>query len=138
MKLLAKQKETHRLREWTYGCWVEGMVGEFGMDMYTLLYLKWITNKNLRHSTRNSAQMLCGSLDGRGFGICMVESLRCFTWNYHNILNWLYTNTKKTFLKKKAGIIESNQPRFASEVWCLLSVRYWLKHPTEPWFPSWK
>ena len=26
--------------------WGEGIVREFGMDMYTLLYLKWITNKN--------------------------------------------------------------------------------------------
>ena len=25
----------------------EGIVKEFGMDMYTLLYLKWITNKVL-------------------------------------------------------------------------------------------
>ena len=25
----------------------EGIVREFGMDMYTVLYLKWITNKDL-------------------------------------------------------------------------------------------
>ena len=25
----------------------EGIVREFGMGMYTLLYLKWITNKDL-------------------------------------------------------------------------------------------
>ena len=29
---------------------------EFGIDMYTLLYLKQITNKNLLYSTGNSAQ----------------------------------------------------------------------------------
>ena len=29
---------------------------ECGMDMYTLLYLKWITNKDLLYSTGNSAQ----------------------------------------------------------------------------------
>ena len=28
---------------------------EFGMDMYTLLYLKWITNKDLLYSTGDSA-----------------------------------------------------------------------------------
>ena len=28
----------------------------FGMHMYTLLYLKWITNKILLYSTGNSAQ----------------------------------------------------------------------------------
>ena len=38
--------------------WGEGIVREFGMDMYTLLYLKWITNtnKDLLDSTGNSAQ----------------------------------------------------------------------------------
>ena len=34
----------------------EGIGREFGMDMYTLLYLKWITNKALLYSTGNSAQ----------------------------------------------------------------------------------
>ena len=34
----------------------EGTVREFGMDMYTLLYLKWITNEDLLDSTGNSAQ----------------------------------------------------------------------------------
>ena len=33
-----------------------GIVREFGIDMYTLLYLKWITNKVLLYSTGNSAQ----------------------------------------------------------------------------------
>ena len=27
--------------------WGEGIVRELGMDMYILLYLKWITNKDL-------------------------------------------------------------------------------------------
>ena len=33
-----------------------GIVREFGIDLYTLLYLKWITNKDLLYSTENSAQ----------------------------------------------------------------------------------
>ena len=33
----------------------EGIVREFGMDLYTLLYLKLITNKDLLHSIGNSA-----------------------------------------------------------------------------------
>ena len=33
-----------------------GIDWEFGIDMYTLLYLKWITNKDLLYSTGNSAQ----------------------------------------------------------------------------------
>ena len=47
MKLFIKQKQTHRLREQTYGHqwegWGRGIVREHGIDMYTLLYLKWIT-----------------------------------------------------------------------------------------------
>ena len=39
----------HRLREHTYGCqgkgWGEELVREFRMDLYAMLYLKWITNK---------------------------------------------------------------------------------------------
>ena len=33
----------------------EGKVREFGMDIYIVLYLKWITNKDLLYSTGNSA-----------------------------------------------------------------------------------
>ena len=33
-----------------------GIVREIGMDMYTLLYLRWITNKDLLYSSGNSAQ----------------------------------------------------------------------------------
>ena len=34
----------------------EGIVRDFGKVMYTLLYLKWITNKRLSYSTWDSAQ----------------------------------------------------------------------------------
>ena len=37
------------------------------MDMYTLLYLQWITNKVLL-SCRELCSMLCSSLDEREFG----------------------------------------------------------------------
>ena len=43
---LQNRNRLHRFREWAYGCqregWEEGIVREFGMDMYTQLYLKWI------------------------------------------------------------------------------------------------
>ena len=61
------------------------MIGrEFGMEMNTLLYLKWKTNKDLLYSSGNCS-VLCGSLDGRGLWgrmdtcICMAESLHCST-----------------------------------------------------------
>ena len=50
MNLFTKQKQTHRLERknlWLGGeGWGEGTVRELGIDMYTLLYLKWITNKD--------------------------------------------------------------------------------------------
>ena len=60
MNLFTKQKQTHRLNERTYvyqGGWVGvGIDWDFGIDMYTLLYLKQITNKDLLYNTWNSAQ----------------------------------------------------------------------------------
>ena len=53
------RKHTHRLSElnsYQGEGWGGRAVREFGMDMYTLLYLKQITNKDLLYSTGNSAQ----------------------------------------------------------------------------------
>ena len=45
----------------------EGIVREFGMDMYTLLYLKWGPTKPLLHiECREFCSKLRGSLDGIG------------------------------------------------------------------------
>ena len=44
------------------------MVTEFGIDMYTLLYLKWISNKDLLYSTGNSAQCYVAAWMGGEFG----------------------------------------------------------------------
>ena len=50
----------HRLREQTWflglGSNGEGIVRKFGIDMYTLLYLNCIINKDLLNSTGNSIQ----------------------------------------------------------------------------------
>ena len=75
-------KETHRLRKQIYGCGGEVIVRDFGMVMYTLLYLKWIINKNLLYSAGNSAQRHVAACMGGGFGgewihVCMSESLQC-------------------------------------------------------------
>ena len=49
------------------------------MDLYTLLYLKWITNKDLLYSTGNFAQCFVAAWMGRGLGengyMYMAESL---------------------------------------------------------------
>ena len=46
--------------------WGEGIVREFGMDMCTVLYLKWISNKVLLYSTGNSAQCYVAAWMGGG------------------------------------------------------------------------
>ena len=92
---LTKQKETHRLRKQTHGCWGEGIVKNFRKVIYTLLCLKWTTTKNLLCSIWNSAQYYVPSGMGRMCFypekksvsitcicmdtciICMTESLYC-------------------------------------------------------------
>ena len=78
----------------------EGTVREFGMDMDTLLYLKWITNKDLLYNMELGS-VLCDSLDGREVlgrmdtCICMAESLCCSLETTTTLLgNWLYIKTK--------------------------------------------
>ena len=47
--------------------WGEGIIRELEIDMNTLLYLKWITNKDLLYSTGNSAQCHTAAWMGGGF-----------------------------------------------------------------------
>ena len=47
---------------------MKGTVRESGMDMYTLLYLKWISNKVLLYGTWNSAKCYVTAWMGGGFG----------------------------------------------------------------------
>ena len=46
----------------------KGIIGEFGMNIYTLLYLTWITNKDLLFSTGNFAQCIVTAWMGEEFG----------------------------------------------------------------------
>ena len=61
----------------------ERIVTEFGVDMLTPPYLKWITNKDLLYSTRNSPQYSVMAYSGRAskkrvdIHICIVGSLCC-------------------------------------------------------------
>ena len=55
-----------------------GRVREFGMDMYTLLYFKWIANKDPLYSTRNSAQRYVVTWMGGEFG---GEWIHVYVWH---------------------------------------------------------
>ena len=49
------------------------------MDMYTLLYLKWITDKDLLYS-RGNCWMLCVSLEGRAVRGRGGEWIHVYVW----------------------------------------------------------
>ena len=58
MNWFAGQKQRHRCREQTYGhhggeSGGGGMNWEIGIDIYTLLCIKWITNRNLLYKKIN-------------------------------------------------------------------------------------
>ena len=57
--------------------WGEGIVREFGINTYTLLYLKWITNKDLLYSTWNSVQCYAAAWMGGEFG---GEWIHVYVW----------------------------------------------------------
>ena len=71
MNLFTKQKQPHRLKRMNLQLPVRengGKRQEVWIDVYTLLYLKWITNKVLLYSTGNSAQCYVAAWMGEGFG----------------------------------------------------------------------
>ena len=106
MNLFTNRKKLTDLENlWLPG---HGIVRGFEVDMYTPLYLKWITNKDLLHSTKKElCSMLCGSLDGRGLwgenGHISMNGWDplLFTCHYHSFVNWLCSNTKKKKVLKK-------------------------------------
>ena len=101
MNLFTKQKQTHRLQEGAYGCqvvgerWEEGIVREFGMGMYTWLYLKWVTFWRA-HGTLLSVMWQTGweGVSGRiDTWICMTGSLLGSPETITTLfINWLYPN----------------------------------------------
>ena len=78
------------------------------MDKHTLLYLKWITNKDLLYSTWNSAQWYVAAWMGGEFG---GEWIQVFVWlspfavhlklSQHCSLISYTTIQNKKFLKNK-------------------------------------
>ena len=89
---LTKQKQTHRLKEWTYG-WGggcrEGMLREFGTNMYTLLYLKWMINKDIAQGTLLNAMWQPRwhrNLEKNGYMYMYGWVTSLFTWNNHSLV----------------------------------------------------
>ena len=55
----------------------KGIVREFGMSVYILLYLRWITNKDLLHGSLLNVMWQPGwEVNSGGECICMAKFLR--------------------------------------------------------------
>ena len=69
MNLYTKQKQTHRHRKQTYGYKRGkrrgGINQDLGINIYTLLYIKQITNKDLLYSTGNYTQYFVITYEGK-------------------------------------------------------------------------
>ena len=64
-----RDSETQRMNLQLWGIRMgEQIVRESGKAVYTLLYLRWITNKDLLYTTWNSAQCHVAAWMGAGFG----------------------------------------------------------------------
>ena len=84
INLFTKQIQTHRLRNKLMiamgARWGEGIVREFEINMYALLCLKWIINKDVLYSKGNAAQCYVAAWTGGEFRgewthVCRAESL---------------------------------------------------------------
>ena len=70
------------------------------METYTLLYLKWKTNKDRLDSTQNAAQCYVAAWMGGKFG---EECIQVYVWlsifslylKVSHIVNWLYSNIEE-------------------------------------------
>ena len=88
----------------------EGMVKGFGMGVYTLLYLTWMTNKGLLYSIWNSVPCYVAPWIGRGVWgrmdscVCTAESLHHLKPSQHCLLTGYTPIKNKKFKKKKKPV----------------------------------
>ena len=119
LNLLTQKQKTYRLREGTYGC---------QMEMYTLLYLKCLTNKDLTLQHMGLCLMLCGSLDGRGVWERMrMLSRFCRVWLFVNLWTVLLSSSVHVILQ--ARILEWVAMTFSRD---LLNPGIELTFPMSP------
>ena len=108
--------QMHRLGKWAYSCQGkgcrEGIAEDLGMDMYILLCLKWISDKDLLYSTWNSAQCyVAGWIRGEFGGEWIHVSVWLSPLAVHLKLSQHYMLTgytpiqNKNLKKKKSAIL---------------------------------
>ena len=110
---LTKQAYRLPIGAYGWGCREKEVFREFGMDVYIVLYLKQISNKDLLCSTGDSAQCYVAAWLGEEFGgkwIHVYVWLSPFAVHLKTItalfVNQLYPNTK---FKKKVELANAGQ-----------------------------
>ena len=94
------------------------------MDRYTLLHLKWITNKDLLYSTENSAQCYVAAWMGGDLGgrmdpcTCMAESLCCLPETITTLLIGHPPKQNKKLKKEKAQALDQQGYYFIIILYC--------------------
>ena len=91
--------------------------------MYTLWYLKWISNEVLLYSTGNWLNVMWQpgwerSLGENGYMYIQGWVPLLSTWNYHNIVNWLYSIIKS---------VQFSRSVMPNSLW-----PHWLQHARLP------
>ena len=88
INLFTKQKQTHQQRKQTYGYQRGKGVGinwEFGINIYTLAYIKQITNKDLPYSTGNYTQYFVITYKGKESEKEYIYIIYIYTHLYNSI-----------------------------------------------------
>ena len=72
----------------------ERIIREFGIDMYTLIYLMWVTNKVPLYTQGNLLNVMWqpewkGRLRENGYTYVYGRVPLLSIWNYYDIVNWL-------------------------------------------------
>ena len=98
--MLLKQSDQEMGGFWE--AWGEGIVREFGINIHTLLYLKWITNRDLLYNSGNSAQCYVAAWRGGHFGgewihVVVWRSLSCPSESITTLLVGYTPIQNKTF-----------------------------------------
>ena len=104
-ELTYKTERDSQTKKMNYGWQGPGIVREFGMVTYTLLYLKWITNKDLLYCTGNLLNVMWQPGWEGGLG---GEWIHVYVWLVPSLSTWTmttlsigYTPIQNKKLKKK-------------------------------------
>ena len=113
------------------------------MGMYTLLYLKWITNRDLLYTAHGTLQNVMwqpgweGSLGENGYMYMYDWVSLLFTWNYHNIVNWLSFQYKIKSFKKGSRNLDFWTTHISAHLKGLSSLSLAAKYTETKFWLTW-